>query len=522
MSVQPLVWQRSQLRVVRKLAAGGEGTVFEVVGPNRQTMAFKEYKAKALRSHGAATEKKLLAMVAHPPADPSSRPDHQTFLWPKAVIRDGGVLSGFCMPLLLGTWRKPLDIVDPRARRDSGVANWHWGARATVCLNLAHAVAALHAAGVAWGDINEENAVVNSSGLVTLLDLDTAAFRAPDGTHYPGSGVVRPDWCPPEHSPTSGYTVEGDRWALAVQIYILLMEGQRPYAAAGYQLEPAEHIARGLFPVVDPRVKPPVISPPLDLLPPDLRELFRRCFGPGRTSPDLRPAPGEFGDVLAGLLGQLRTCRTDRAHVWAPPRNTCPWCERLAAARAAAATQTGTSAAPIPGTVPPRVPGLAATTLVPTPHPQVTVPTPRPLAPTSAPVPWLVSVRVSQPAPVSSVAQVKSIGSAAKAWLAALVACVVVIGAVVFSSESDELRGAFGNSAPAQQQSAQFVGDLGLRTPISAPSCVGQFVVFVGAAVQPVTYQSDIGQLLARFPGTDYLLTEATCSSLAPKSPYLN
>jgi len=106
MSVQPLVWQRSQLRVVRKLAAGGEGTVFEVVGPNRQTMAFKEYKAKALRSHGAATEKKLLAMVAHPPADPSSRPDHQTFLWPKAVIRDGGVLSGFCMPLLLGTWRK--------------------------------------------------------------------------------------------------------------------------------------------------------------------------------------------------------------------------------------------------------------------------------------------------------------------------------------------------------------------------------------------------------------------------------
>lgn len=461
-STQPLVWQRSQLTVVRKIDDGGEGTVFEVVGPNSQTMAFKEYNAKALTSHGAATEKKLLAMVAHPPKDPSSSPDHQTFLWPKAVIRDGRTLSGFCMPLLVGTWRKPIHIVDSRARRDSGVANWHWGARATICFNLARAVAALNAAGVAWGDINEENAVVSSKGLVTLLDLDTAAFLAPNGVHHPGSGFIRLDWCPPEYSSDNGYTVEGDRWALAVQIYILLMEGQRPYAAAGFALEPAEHIALGLFPVVDPHVKPPVSSPPLDVLPPDLRMLFRRCFGVGRTSPHLRPELGEFADVLAGLLGRLRTCQKNSAHVWARPRDTCPWCERLAAAQRAATTTTRVAAPNAasrrPGAVPGRAPATGARPPARRPRQRTTATSPRPpSSPTSTTRPN--SAQPFKPAPTPSTqtrpaggassstqtrpsggaassTQTRRAGGAAKVWLA-LVAIIgaIVIGVNVFAGD---------------------------------------------------------------------------------------
>jgi serine/threonine-protein kinase len=338
---------------MRKIGAGGEGLVYDAVGPNAQQMAFKEYSTETLRDRGEATRKKLLAMIANPPRDPSNDPNHQTFVWPKALVLVGNSLSGFCMPLLTGPWRSGIDIVDARERNENGVKDWHWGLRAGICCNLARAVDALHDNNVVWGDLHERNFVINRHGFVTLLDLDTAAIRVPDGTNYPASGAAQPEWCALEISSATGPTREGDLWALAVQIYIMLMEGVRPFAAAGYHTDSfRENIERGLFPIVDSTIRLPVWSPfsppspPLDVLPPDLQRLFRRCFGPGRTNPAARPAAREFVTVLGQLRGNLKICNTDSTHVWAPPRSTCPWCERLATAHAAAAAYKETKTMP--------------------------------------------------------------------------------------------------------------------------------------------------------------------------------
>jgi DNA-binding helix-hairpin-helix protein with protein kinase domain len=153
----------------------------------------------------------------------------------------------------------------------------------------------LHNAKVYWGDLNEENVVVTGEGLVTLIDLDTAAFRVRN-TFYPGSGYVRDDWRPPEYtSSTSPFTAEGDRWALAVEIYVLLMESYRPFACSDYvDLTPADYVKRGLSPLLDNSLRLPKGSPPLDVLPPSLSWLLCKCFGEGRERPTLRPPPARY------------------------------------------------------------------------------------------------------------------------------------------------------------------------------------------------------------------------------------
>jgi hypothetical protein len=71
-----------------------------------------------------------------------------------------------------------------------------------------------------------------------------------------------------------------------------------------------------------------------------------------------------------------------------------------------------------------------------------------------------------------------------------------------------------GSTAPPQPE-----GDLGLSTPISRPACDGSWVVFVGSAVDAATYADDVAAQLAAHPGSAYLLTEGSCSSLRQRLP---
>ncbi|MGH3906358.1 MAG: hypothetical protein ACRDTE_19590 [Pseudonocardiaceae bacterium] len=57
-------------------------------------------------------------------------------------------------------------------------------------------------------------------------------------------------------------------------------------------------------------------------------------------------------------------------------------------------------------------------------------------------------------------------------------------------------------------------GDLGLSRPITRPACDGRFVVFVGAAVDPTAYRTEVQDLLDAHPGSEYLLAGDTCPSL--------
>ena len=49
---------------------------------------------------------------------------------------------------------------------------------------------------------------------------------------------------------------------------------------------------------------------------------------------------------------------------------------------------------------------------------------------------------------------------------------------------------------------------------ITRPACDGRFVVFVGAAVDPSVYRTEVQDLLDAHPGSEYLLAGGTCPSL--------
>lgn len=68
--------------------------------------------------------------------------------------------------------------------------------------------------------------------------------------------------------------------------------------------------------------------------------------------------------------------------------------------------------------------------------------------------------------------------------------------------------------APTKPSAHTLIGDLGVSRPITQPACNGDFVVFVGAAVHPRTYQAEVQHLLDTYPDSEYLLASDTCPSL--------
>jgi serine/threonine-protein kinase len=58
------------------------------------------------------------------------------------------------------------------------------------------------------------------------------------------------------------------------------------------------------------------------------------------------------------------------------------------------------------------------------------------------------------------------------------------------------------------------VGDLGLSVPIANVSCTGQHLTLVNSATTPGAYEVEIASMLAEFPGSSYLRTDASCGAL--------
>lgn len=72
-------------------------------------------------------------------------------------------------------------------------------------------------------------------------------------------------------------------------------------------------------------------------------------------------------------------------------------------------------------------------------------------------------------------------------------------------------------SEPTIPPASALPGDLGVSRPITQPACDGRFVVFVGAAVYPPTYQTEVQHLLGMYPDSEYLRAKDTCPSLRPQ-----
>jgi hypothetical protein len=335
-----------RFQVGRRLARGGQGTVFEVVGDPR--LILKQINPEAL-ARSPDYEQRLRAMIAGRPASwRERRSGHVLLAWPDDTAFDRGRFVGFLMPRIDGKATAELhNVSNPSDRRrpDPGtppwVAGFTWEYLLQTAENLAVAVQALPD-GYVIGDFNERNVLVAKDARVTLIDCDSMQVPGPQGRDFLCT-VWRPEFSAPELKgidfATTPRKPSSDLFALAVHVHQLLFEGAHPFDGVwrgpGDKPERIALAAQGLWVHAgDRRLLPAPITIGPELVPQEVRDLFRRAFVGGAQDPAVRPTGAEWRRELHATVVRLATCRRQRRHRYPEHHRSCPWCayERKVAA----------------------------------------------------------------------------------------------------------------------------------------------------------------------------------------------
>ncbi len=344
------VWSHATGRIVLRdediIGSGGEGVVYEVQG--HSTLVAKIYRRSRLTDEVVG---KLEVMIEHPPATRDDLTGHLFVSWPLDTLHDteneNGPVIGFLMPKVEKT-NNLIDYYNPhQRRRHARHANYR--NLCAVARSLAVALNRIHGINYTFivGDINESNAYITENEHVTLIDADS--FQVTDNRTDPPTihpcVVGKPEYTPPELQGERFDQIDRnqyhDRFALAVIIYQLLMEGTHPfrgrYTGQGEPPKVETNILNGHFlhsATADVPLYPMPHSPKWESLHEDIRELFLRCFDDGCINPQMRPAPSEWAETLDKTMGALVQCSVNASHwyfdgsTYASGNIDCPWCER--------------------------------------------------------------------------------------------------------------------------------------------------------------------------------------------------
>lgn len=310
------------LGLATPLDRGGEAEIYRLSGS-----PFRVAKIYHAQHRTAERRRKLELMIADPPEDPESARGHASIAWPTGLVVDGrGAFLGFVMPGIdTAATRKLVDIYNV----SSYPKGLTWADLLLVARNLAVALAALHQKGYVVGDLNESNLLVASNDLITFVDCDSMQVRDAATGQVFRCPVGKAEYSPPELQGLSfgavDRTPESDAWALAVMICQLLLLGRHPFAGGSSPRVEDNIQHRDSFLCV-PGGQPPAGTPPSNVLPVRLLDLFVRCFREGHGEPRLRPTADAWADALDAAHRNLRTCQRSQVHRHSAHLVDCPWC----------------------------------------------------------------------------------------------------------------------------------------------------------------------------------------------------
>lgn len=308
-----LAGDRTEYRLGKKIAEGGEGIVYRVEGRS-------DIVAKIYREFDYTREAKLRQMVGV-----GNKRLHRVCAWPLSILQEPDAkIAGFVMQRLEG-WQ-PLHTIYQVKHRLEHHPNRTWDFLVRTARNLAVCVHHIHEAGCVIGDLNESNVLVDDKAMVKIIDCDSfqvAGYRCQ---------VAKPELLAPELQGRDlsdlDRTVEHDRFALAVLLFQTLVFGRHPYA--GRPKDDEERtleacIQKGYYAFTENRSVP--LSPPpyldLSFLSPEIKALFERAFG---LEPSQRPDAHEWFGALRRLGQETATCRESPKHRHWHGLDTCPWC----------------------------------------------------------------------------------------------------------------------------------------------------------------------------------------------------
>ena len=244
---------------------------------------------------------------------------------PMAVATDeAGRFLGFAMPAVVAC--QPLhQLYSPVSRlRHFPNADFRFLVRAAA--NVARAVAAIHAAGPVFGDLNHSGILVSALATATVIDVDSfqfAGFRCRVGIEeYTAPELRDADFSAVDR------TVDHDGFGLAVLLFQILGLGRHPHAGVHGRRDAGlgQAIAAGRFAyslVRKTGVQPPPGTVSLADLPLGLRVAFERAFGMvAGARPTARAWVRELDDLERGLT----PCAVNGRHRFHPTAGRCPWC----------------------------------------------------------------------------------------------------------------------------------------------------------------------------------------------------
>ncbi|MGR6919083.1 protein kinase domain-containing protein [[Actinomadura] parvosata] len=278
---------------------------------------------------------RVAALVGLPPARwDGDHPAHFHVAWPQApLVDERGRPCGFVMPRIAGL---PLEMLGDARGRHQALLEPTWRELLVIAARVAHLFDMLHDVGVVVGDVSLKNVMVTPTGHVTLVDCDTVQFTAPGGRLF-RTPKFTPEYAPPEadqlvHRPS---TPAQDSFGLAIMICWLLMEGQNPFAGVLTDPSLPDDVQQNVMSQNNRLLWPDRFVPmegelPVEVLPPEILALARRCFADGHHDPAARPRPGEWVAALNRAQYRLMGCRENPMHFYSASLPSCVWCARIA------------------------------------------------------------------------------------------------------------------------------------------------------------------------------------------------
>ncbi|MDH6098149.1 hypothetical protein NWP21_04690 [Anabaenopsis sp. FSS-46] len=318
------------INLLSELANSGEAKVWRT--------DYSGYLAKIYHQSTPERMQKLAVMLDYPPPDPNHDISHISFAWPQSVLKNAqGDLVGFLMGEIRGG-KEIYDVYNPTRRNKICKLPADWRFLHYTAQNIASIIGALHDKGYVLGDIKPQNILVNDQALPSIIDTDSFQVRHPQTGKVYRCLVGTPEYTPPELIGQDFATIEQteihDRFRLGMIIYQLLFSGQSLYAGrwkgAGEPPEPGEYIRRGIWLYSHHQLLEPVDRTiPLEILHPQVKSCFLRCFNDGYKNPDLRPSAEEWFQALRVASQSLILCKQIDSHYYSQSYGSCYWCDRV-------------------------------------------------------------------------------------------------------------------------------------------------------------------------------------------------
>ncbi|MBD2770989.1 GUN4 domain-containing protein [Iningainema tapete] len=326
------------------IATSGEAEIWTITGEilinNSQNHLAKIYHQKTSEQIKNLSErgKKLEVMVVHQTIAPNLFPNHVSLAWPQYLLENSSSeVVGFLMPFIEGY--KLTKSYHPRLRQSLNLEwDWQvdWQFLHQTARNLALIIQFLHSKGYVIGDMKPENILVNQQALPSIIDTDSFQIRCHQTGELYRCLVGSENFTPPELLGENFAQIDQDpthdRFRLAVIIYHLLF-GEHPFKGWRGDEDPPpkidDLIRQGFWCYASHSlIQPGVRTIPLDIIHPQVKECFLRCFNEGHDHPNLRPTATDWANALQAALNDLVHCKSFSSHWYSKTYGRCYWCER--------------------------------------------------------------------------------------------------------------------------------------------------------------------------------------------------